>query len=149
MSFLLPKQQRQKVQKIWRPTDRADNVDNVLRTSDDFGGVALQWYILDKHNTTMSQQQAVAVLLASRCITAAPWSKRVSGISWAICKSAPRSRQITMPAPHRSVFTGRMPFLPPNQQRQSTEGICDAMLVQYKLLVAGLIDVSSTHTQTR
>jgi len=34
------------------------------------------------------------------------WSKRVSGsgISWAICKSAPRSRQITMPAPHHSVF---------------------------------------------
>jgi len=25
-----------------------------------------------------------------------------SGISWAICKSAPRSRQITMPAPHQS-----------------------------------------------
>ena len=38
-----------------------------------------------------------------------------SGISWAICKSAPRSRQITTSAPHRSVFfTGRMPFLPPN-----------------------------------
>ena len=44
------------------------------------------------------------------------------GISWAICKSAPRSRQIAMPAPHHSVFTGRMPFLPLNQQRQSTEG---------------------------
>ena len=27
-----------------------------------------------------------------------------SGISWAICKSAPRSRKITMPAPHHSVF---------------------------------------------
>ena len=27
-----------------------------------------------------------------------------SGISWAICKSAPHSRQITMPAPHHSVF---------------------------------------------
>ena len=27
-----------------------------------------------------------------------------SGISWAICKSAHRSRQITMPAPHHSVF---------------------------------------------
>jgi len=26
-----------------------------------------------------------------------------SGISWAICKSAPRSRQITTPAPHHSV----------------------------------------------
>ena len=59
-----------------------------------------------------------------------------SGISWAICKSAPRSRQITTPAHHHSVlyrpdalpaaqpiqfFTGRMPFLPPNQQCQSTE----------------------------
>ena len=44
-----------------------------------------------------------------------------SGISWAICKSAPRSRQITTPAPHHSVFTGLMPFLPPNQL-QSTEG---------------------------
>ena len=27
-----------------------------------------------------------------------------NGISWDICKSAPHSRQITMPAPHRSVF---------------------------------------------
>ena len=27
-----------------------------------------------------------------------------SGISWAVCKSAPRSRQITTPAPHHSVF---------------------------------------------
>jgi len=26
-----------------------------------------------------------------------------------------------MPVPHHSVFTGWMPFLPPNQQRQSTE----------------------------
>ena len=45
-----------------------------------------------------------------------------SGISWATCKSASRSRQTTTPAPHHSVFTGRVPFLPPNQQRQSTEG---------------------------
>ena len=29
--------------------------------------------------------------------------------------------QATMPAPHQSVFTGWMLFLPPNQQRQSTE----------------------------
>ena len=46
-----------------------------------------------------------------------------SGISWAVCKSAPHSSQITTPAPHHSVFTGRMPFLPPNQQRQSTEAL--------------------------
>jgi len=45
-----------------------------------------------------------------------------SGISWAIGKSAPRSRQITTPAPnYSSFFTGRMPFLLPNQQCQSTE----------------------------
>ena len=46
-----------------------------------------------------------------------------SDISWAICKSAPSFRQITTPAPHHSVFLqASMPFLPPNQQRQSTEG---------------------------
>ena len=34
------------------------------------------------------------------------WSKRQSssGISWAICKSASRSRLITMPSPNHSVF---------------------------------------------
>jgi len=45
-----------------------------------------------------------------------------SEIRWAKCKSAPCSRQITTPAPHRSVFTGRMPFLLPNQQCQSSDG---------------------------
>jgi len=45
-----------------------------------------------------------------------------NGISWAISKSAPRSRQITTPVPHHSVFLQAMPFLSPNQQRQSTEG---------------------------
>jgi len=46
---------------------------------------------------------------------------RDSGISWAICKSAPHSRQPRQ-HPTTQFFTGRMPFLPPNQQRQSTEG---------------------------
>jgi len=36
-----------------------------------------------------------------------------SGISWTICKFALRFRQITTPAPHNSVFIGRMPFLSP------------------------------------
>ena len=45
-------------------------------------------------------------------------------ISWTICKqSAPHSRQITTPTPRHSTFTCQMLFLPPNQQRQSTEGI--------------------------
>ena len=48
-----------------------------------------------------------------------------SGISWAICKSASLSRQITMPVLHHSKFFYRPDaFLLPNQQRQSTEGKC-------------------------
>jgi len=44
-----------------------------------------------------------------------------SGISWAVCKSAPHSGHTTTPAPHHSVFTGWMPFVLPNQQCHSTE----------------------------
>jgi len=50
--------------------------------------------------------------------------KQQSGWQWhqlGICKSAPRSRQITTPAPHHSVFY-RLDALPADQQRQSTEG---------------------------
>jgi len=36
-----------------------------------------------------------------------------SGISWAICKSASRSRQITTPAPHHSVFKAGCPSCRP------------------------------------
>jgi len=45
-----------------------------------------------------------------------------NGICWAICKSAPRLRQITMRTPPLTFCTGWMPFLSPNQQHQSTEG---------------------------
>jgi len=45
-----------------------------------------------------------------------------SGICWVICKSAPHPRQPRQ-HPATQFFTGRMPFLTPNQQRQSTEGI--------------------------
>jgi len=52
------------------------------------------------------------------------WQWGGSGMSWTICKSfASRSWQIATPVPHHSVFTVRMPFLSPNQQHQSTEGI--------------------------
>ena len=44
-----------------------------------------------------------------------------SGICWAMCKSAPHPRQPRQ-HPTTQFFTGRMPFLPPNQQRQSIEG---------------------------
>jgi len=52
-----------------------------------------------------------------------------SGISWAICKSAPHSRQITMPVPHRSVFyrpdalPAAQPTASKHWRHQRTEGI--------------------------
>jgi len=60
-----------------------------------------------------------------------------SGINWAIWKSAPCSRQVTMPATHHSVFTGRMPFLSPNQQRQTLK----AKLVSKKCLKITKVDL--------
>ena len=68
-----------------------------------------------------------------------------SCISWAICKqSAPRSRQITTPTPHHSIFTGRLLFLTPNQQRQSTEGTRsnNAMLIKATLLLVHFLIMS-------
>ena len=56
-----------------------------------------------------------------------------SGISWAVCKSAPGSRQITTPATHHSVFYRPDALLPPNRQCQITEGISFCKLVS-KLL---------------
>jgi len=32
------------------------------------------------------------------------------------------------------VFTGRMPFLQPNQQRQSTEGVCKVLILSENLM---------------
>ena len=43
-----------------------------------------------------------------------------SGIRWTICKqSAPRSRQITTPTPHHSIFTDWLLFLMSKKQCQS------------------------------
>ena len=44
-----------------------------------------------------------------------------SGICWAICNVC-TSSQTTNQHSTTQFFTGRMPFLPPNQQRQNTEG---------------------------
>jgi len=56
---------------------------------------------------------------------------------WTICKSsAPCFRQIITLVPHQSVFTGRMPFLPPNQQHQSTEGTCQIInMTRFNILL--------------
>jgi len=69
-----------------------------------------KWHQLCYDYASMHQERDYAVL-------------GCSDISWTICRqSAPRFRQMTTPTPHHSIFTGRMPFLSPKQQRQSTEG---------------------------
>jgi len=72
-----------------------------------------------------------------------------SGISWTICKqSVPRSRQITTPTPHHSIFTGRMLFLTPNEQCQSTEAHCISELVnlnkQWQFTARLLVNIDIT-----
>ena len=52
-----------------------------------------------------------------------------SGISWAICKFYISLQTDNHASTPPLVFKGRMPFLPPNQQRQSTEGTTGQMLI--------------------
>ena len=59
------------------------------------GTTQVSQYQKDKTNMVLLKQETVSG----------------SCISWAICKSAPRSRQITMPAPHHSVFYRPDPLL--------------------------------------
>ena len=75
-----------------------------------------------------------------------------SGISWDICKSATRSRQITMPAPHHSVFLqAGCPSCHPtnsvNQQRQRTEGSNHWRLNLHEKHNASQTASKSTHCQ--
>jgi len=49
-----------------------------------------------------------------------------NGISWAVCKSAPRSRQITMPVPHHSVFyrPDALPATQPTASKHWRQEVC-------------------------
>ena len=62
-----------------------------------------------------------------------------SGIGWAICKSAPRSRQITTPAPHHSVFyrPGALPAAQPTVSKHWRH--LQARLVQTKYSVTKIL----------
>jgi len=59
-----------------------------------------------------------------------------SGISWDICKSAPRSRQITMPATHHSVFyrSDALPAAQPTASkhwRQTDHNIHEQLIIAF------------------
>ena len=66
-----------------------------------------------------------------------------SGISWTVCKSAPRSRQITTPVPHHSVFY-RPDALPAAQPTASKHCIINYWYNTIYDMKAWL-----THTHTR
>jgi len=65
-----------------------------------------------------------------------------SGISWPICKSAPRSRQITIPAPHHSVFY-RLDAFPAAQPTTNQE-----QLVQNYTKILGMLTRRFLHSNT-
>jgi len=70
------------------------------------------------------------------------WSKSGSGISWAICKSAPWPRHITTPASHHSIFY-RSDALPATQPtaskhwRHATQSTSLVSVVSQRSLVSG------------
>ena len=54
------------------------------------------------------------------------------GISWATCKSAPSSRQITMPAPHHSIFfQAGCPSCRPTNSVKAPKARCVILLEVY------------------
>jgi len=67
-----------------------------------------------------------------------------SGISWVICKSAPRSRQLTTPTPHHSVFY-RPDALPAAQPTASKHRRHKALKAQPKSSLTNFQEISRMH----
>jgi len=65
--------------------------------------------------------------------------------SMQVCTSLQTDNHASTP-PLTQIFTGRMPFLPPNQQRQSTEGTCTSsdinQTAKFCFLSVGSIETS-------
>jgi len=57
-----------------------------------------------------------------------------NGISWAICICTSLQTDNHANTPPLNFLTGQMPFLPPNQQRQSTEGLLKKLETVKKML---------------
>ena len=74
-----------------------------------------------------------------------------SGISWAICKSAPRSRQITMPALHHSVFykLDAIPAAQPTSSKHWRQKMCYKVIHNQISVLNDDFLVFSDRTSTR
>ena len=67
-----------------------------------------------------------------------------SGISWAICKCASRSRQITTPAPHCSVLQTGCPSCRPTNRPTESKHCCHEQLALLMVILVSMdIDVQS------
>ena len=91
------------------------------------------WKITHKHIHTHNRFMAIWILSRTTRVSRHQKGKTSldlleqeivsgSGISWAIYKSAPWPRHITMPTSHCSGFYRPNALLAPNQQHQSTQG---------------------------
>ena len=70
-----------------------------------------------------------------------------SGISWAICKSAPRSRQTTTPAPHHSKFFKAGCALPAAQPTASKHWRHNINNISNLIIITAAIQLTSGHHQ--
>ena len=123
-----------------RVTDIKNNYSNCLVNEAVYLDAACQWFCVNVAEVVVciqqQQQQPLLLLLLvhpfNGLFSTTTWVSRYhkgktsldlnearddgvlgcSGISWTICKqSAPRSRQITSPTPHRAIFAGQVLFL--------------------------------------
>jgi len=69
-----------------------------------------------------------------------------SGISWAICRSAPRFRQISMPAPHHSFFyrPDALPVAQPTASKHWRRKALKLFVANRQCSIIGLICVTCT-----
>ena len=75
-------------------------------------------------------------------------SERGSGISWAICKSAPRSRQITMPAPHHCFYRPKCTFIRQGHETDRQTDVRQQCLLPSPILYKwGTIQLPQTNGQ--
>ena len=70
-----------------------------------------------------------------------------SGISWAICKSAPRSTQTTTPAPHHSKFFKAGCALPAAQPTASKHWRHNINNISNLIIITAAIQLTSGHHQ--
>jgi len=101
-----------------------------------------KWWILALHTHTRVNVMALfpglprwAGTRKAKPIWILPKQEPVSssGISWAICKSAPCSRQTTTPAPHHSVFYRLDALLATQPTASKHWRLCTKFIVQYNL----------------